>query len=181
MTHTRRLASLTLGLILATAARADAQVNVGVGCSPGIPSCGSLRFFIQAVGGVSIDQLFITLLSPPAAFVPGSGSTGTYSAEDSFGPYGGFTTIGGSGASLAIDFLENGFPFETLGSDIGTLDLGAQGVGSVSGLYYTVSGVTDDGGTFTVSATPEPATLALVATGLGVIVGMRRRRKRLGV
>jgi hypothetical protein len=173
------LAGWTLGLLVATAPAVEAQVTMTAGCSPGIPSCGSLRFFIQAVGGVSIDQLFITLLSPPAQFLSGPDpSTGTYSAEDSFGPYGGFTTISGGGSSVAIDFLENGFPFETIGGDTGTLDFEANGVGDINGLLFTATGVLDDGGTFTISATPEPTTLALMATGLVAVAGIRRKRRR---
>ena len=177
---TRRFVGLAVGAVLATAGRAEAQVSVGVGCSPGIPGCASLRFFVDAVGGVAIDQLFITLLTPPWHFTPGPSSTvGTYSAQDSFGPFSGFTTLSAGGTSLFIDFLgDNGFPFDVLDGDTGTLDLAAAGTGSTNGLYYTVTGVTDNGGRFTVSNTPEPASIVLLATGLGALgIAWRKRKK----
>src|SRR4051812_25862590 len=110
MTKKKQLIAFALAGLMATATRAEAQVHVSAGCSPGIPSCTSLRFFIDATGGVSIDQLFITMLSPAWRFTPGgSPDVGTYSAQDSFGPFSGFTTIGGGGSALMIDFLANGF------------------------------------------------------------------------
>lgn len=180
MKGTRRVAGLAVAALLAAAPRAGAQVSVSVGCSPGIPGCTSLRFFTEAVGGVAIDQLFITLLTPPWHFTSGpSSSVGTYSAQDSFGPFSGFTNLGPGGTSLFIDFLgDNGFPFDVLDGDTGTLDLPALGTGSTDGLYYTVTGITDDGGRFTVSNTPEPASIVLLATGLGALgIAWRKRKK----
>jgi hypothetical protein len=169
-----------VGALLAVAAPAGAQVTSSAACSPGIPGCASIRFFLSAAGGISIDQLFIELLTPGWTFTPGpTPPTGTYSAEDSFGPYGGFTTIGGGGTTAAMDFEgDNGFPFELLDGDTGTLDLSAMGSGDASDLSYTISGITDTGGTFTTSVTPEPASLALVATGFCVLVAELRRRRR---
>ena len=183
MISARRLAGLALGTLLAVAApaaSAGAQVTVSTACSPGIPGCASIRFFISAAGGIDIDQLFITLLTPGWAFTPGlTPPTGTYSAQDSFGPFGGFTTIGTGGTSVAMDFLgDNGFPFSVLDGDTGTLDLSATGTGDASGLSFTFSGNTDNGGTFGVSVTPEPVSLALVGTGFVALFGIRRTRKR---
>ena len=182
MTFKRRLIGLTLCAMLAKAARAGAQVKVSLGCSQGIPDCGSLRFFLNVVGGTPIDQLFITLLTPPEHFTAGPVSTeGVYSAEDSFGPFGGFTTISNGGATVAINYLDNGFPFQALDGDMGTLDLEAAGFTNTNGLNYTVSGVLDDGGTFTVSTTPEPSTIFLMATGLLGVGVVRRKRRKLRI
>ena len=177
----RRVAGFAVAALLATAGRAEAQVSVSVGCSPGIPGCASLRFFTEAVGGVAIDQLFITLLTPAWRFTPGGSPTvGSYSAEDSFGLFSGFTTIGSGGSALSIDFFgDNGFPFDVHDGDTGKLDIAALGTGSTNGLYYTVSGITDDGGRFTVSNTPEPASIVLLATGLGAMEIVRRKRKKV--
>jgi hypothetical protein len=170
----------TTAIMTATATRAEAQVSVAATCSPGIPGCSSLRIFLEATGGgVSIDQLFIKLLSPSWAFTGDVLATvGSYSAEDDIGPFSGFTTLGSGGTTAAIDFTENGFPFELFDAGTGFFDLTAAGTGDADGLQLEVDGTTSDGGTFVATtATPEPGTIALVGTGLAMLVGVRRRRR----
>ena len=174
--------AVAVGASLWTASPARAQVSMAAECSPGIPDCASVRFFIDAAGGVQINQLFIQLLNAGRTFTSGDVPTaGTYSAQDSFSPFGGFTTIGGGGTNALIDFTENGFPFEVLPGDTGLLDLQAAGGSPASPIWFTAVGSTADGGRFAVSVTPEPSTVVLVATGFALLLGFTRRRARLAM
>jgi hypothetical protein len=178
----RRLSGLAIGILMAAATRSEAQVNVSISCSPGIPACMSLRLSIVDNTDVAIDQLFVTILSPGWQFISGPSSTvGTYSAQDSFGPFGGFTTLGGGGTAASIDFLGgNAFPITIFHGDVGTVDLQAAGTGNTNGLYYTVSGSIDGDGTFSLTVTPEPASVVLLATALVFVAALRQKRKKVG-
>lgn len=179
MQITRPLVVAALGVLLLVPARGEAQVSASATCTPGIPGCTSVRFFIQATGGVDIDQLFIQSLNPAWHFTSGPNSTtGTYSAIDSYGPYGGFTTLNASGSTLSIDFLDNGFPFSVLDGDTGLFDVEASGEPDASNFQFGLQGTTDEGGTFEVTSAPEPATTSLLATGLVGLAGIARKRRR---
>jgi hypothetical protein len=130
-----------------------------------------------APSGVQIDQLFIRLLSPGWTFTGGILPTiGSYSADDSFGPFSGFTTIGAGGTTDLLDFTENGFPFELLAGHTGVLDLEASGLSDGNQIWFSAIGETADGDTFSVSVTPEPATLFLIGSGLALLIAVGWRR-----
>jgi hypothetical protein len=161
--------------------------TASVQCAPGIPSCTSLRFFFTTVGQISLDNLFLSLLGGPFTFAQpfGPGNPGLYSAQDLYGPFGGSTTINSSATALFIDFIgENGFAFELDAGGTGFIDVDADNPtgATASNLAFAYSGTGTSNGMAAditgVTATPEPATLTLVATGFAAAAAARRRRRK---
>jgi hypothetical protein len=186
------LSSLTLPALFAPATLAAQTVptSATVVCVPGIPACGSLRFTFFTAAQMSLNSLFLSLTSGAFTFEQpfGSGNPGVYSAVDAFGPFGGSTTIGVGANSVFIDFLgENGFGLEMDPVGGAFIDFGVVNAGVVdaSAVNFTYSGFGVENGSPVsihgqippVTATPEPATLALLATGFAATAAARRRRR----
>jgi len=177
----RRLSAAALVALLLAPGAASAQLGFGVTCTPGIPGCTSLRFsFADSGPDVGLNTLNLLLGGSAWTFTPGGSSTvGLYSAVDGVGPFSGFTTIGASGRSAAIDFLDNGFPFTLLSGGTGYLDIQATGTGAPPDASFTAT--TDGGATITGSSVPEPPTASLLGAGLAALVlgaAHRRREER---
>ena len=149
-------------------------------------SSGLVRFTVA--NGTSTTLTFDALTlnaTSPFSFAASS----TYEAEDTVGPFGGFVNVLGGGSQARLDFLgDNGFAFELASGRSGTIDLAlarAAGTPTLTPTAFTFSTQltgrpTPVTGAVTVAATstvPEPSTYVLVASGLGA-VGMVARRRR---
>ena len=199
-TFVRPIRSAALTAVLALGALAPAHIAAQTVSAAYAPFSGpgtggsSVRFGITNT--TSAQLLFNTLtLSAASPFgfatVPGSTTTGTFIGVDAFGPADpltGPTTIANGGLLLSINF-----PGSTGGLQF-TLDAGGSGYVEVAlagtpmaltpGAFTftaTAEGVTAPiGGAVSVAATstvPEPSTYALLATGLGTLGLIARRRR----
>ena len=179
----RRAVVAALALTAAGALPAAAQtitVAYDPGSGPGT-GFGQARFTITAgSSALFVNTLTFTAQPGGATFTPGSGGVALFTAQDALGPFGGFATVAPGGGSLFVDFVTQiGGPFtlDANGTGFVTLDVNAD----AGPLAFTFAGTTSAGaisGTVgSMSAVPEPATVVLLATGLGA-VGLVARRRR---
>ena len=186
-----------LALTLPPAARVAGAQTVSAAYAPfsgpGTGS-GSVRFGVTNTTGAQLlfNTLTLSAVSPFSfATVSGSANTGTFIGVDAFGPaepLTGPTSITSGGMMLSINF-----PGSTGGLQF-TLDAGGSGYVEVAlsgtpgaltpgafSFTATAEGVTRPiGGTVSVAAAstvPEPSTYALLATGLGTLGLVARRRR----
>ena len=155
---------------------------------PGTGS-GLVRFGITNTTGAALLFNSLTLTSTsPFTFATTSGAgVGTYIAVDQFGEFVGSSTVTIGGSRLFIDFpVTSGFQFSLGAGGSGYVQVGLAGtpVALTAGAFTfaaTAEGVTAPiGGAVTVAAAstvPEPSTYALLATGLGTLGLIARRRR----
>jgi hypothetical protein len=167
---------------------ASAQVSVSGICVLNAGATCTLMRFLLASG---IDP--VSLVSFQADFAPGSGwlfaggPTGSFTAEDDFSfgvPYGGSTSIANGGLSLIIAFISPPtFELAPFSSG-GYIEVATAGQGNTAFQYSAQDPdglIISNQATLTgpnappVTATPEPATMMLVASGLAGVAGIKRR------
>lgn len=186
------IAALAGALMLPSTVRAQTFTGGYVpGCGPAT-GCSLGRFTLTAgASPLALSNVTLTFLTSGWVFLPALGGTGTFSAQDDISPFGGFTTVAPGGASVFLDVVNTGdpqnpgFPF-TLGAfSAGFFDVDVAETGATSTpMQFRYAGTLDDGSTIggvggVSTVTPEPATLALVASGLAVLVLASARRRRV--
>lgn len=187
----RPLRRAALGALLLTVAGAlpAAAQSIVVAYLPGNgpgTGFGQARFTISAGSSALFLNTLALNAQPGAATFTHVGGVGDFTAEDQFdggSVFGGATSVTPDGGSLFIDFLAQiggAFTLDANGSGFVIVDVNED----AGPLDYTFVSGTDAGairGTVgTVSAVPEPGTVVLLATGLG-LVGLVARRRRAPV
>ena len=113
---------------------------------------------------------------------PVAGGATLYQAFDQSGPFGSIGTVSAAGTQLFINFLDSGASFSLMAGGSGYVEASLTGSPSLAGSNFQFSGISGNGAisgrVMATSTIPEPATVALLASGLAVIGAAASRRRR---
>ena len=188
----RRVALVTAALVGALTASSGAAAAQTISATYA-PTCAAVppggpcdvRFGISNTTGGQLDINTLTFISggAPFLFAPTGGGAALYQAVDVSGEFGGIGTVSAGGTQFFINFLDTGLPFSLAAGGSGYVELGLTGSPDLATSNFQFSGTTANGTiagrVLATSTVPEPATLALLFTGLAVIGGgtaVSRRR-----
>jgi len=190
--HTALAAAFTGGALVLASSAAHAQTTVTATTEPTC-SVGTTCVRFNLANTTGATQVFNTItfssVGAPFIFADLGAGTGTFEAFDSlspiFGPFGGLSTVTAGGTQLFIDFVNGaGIQFELSGGGTGYVDVPIVGSPTIAAGSFSFSGTVVglpngvSGTVGVVSTVPEPATVALLASGLAVIGGVAARRRR---
>lgn len=183
----RSLRAVALGAALSVGATAAGAQTISVqydaACGPSV--CGSVQFNVANTTGSLLELNSLTLFASGASYAFAPIGPTTVTAVDDFSPFPADATVGAGGTQIFIDFLNPGpFPFTLDVGNTGYLELQLAGTPELQGGAFTFSAVLSDQetvrGTVSVagsSVVPEPSTYILMATGMGALGLIARRRR----
>jgi hypothetical protein len=143
-----------------------------------------VQFNVANTTGAPLEVNTLTLFASGAsfAFTPVGPTTAGYS--DDFGPFAAPATVSTGGSEIFIDFAGGGFPFFLDAGSSGLIELQLAGTPELQAGAFTYSAALTNQqtirGTVTVagaSVVPEPSTYILMATGMGALGLIARRRR----
>jgi hypothetical protein len=189
----RALRAAVLGAVLSIGALAGASRDAAAqtvtvryedGCGPSTNACSLVQFEILNDTGALLELNSLTLFTLDAAFAfTPQGPTTVNAIDDFLAPFPSEAVVDMGGNRIAIDFLNPGpFPFTLSAGNTGFLELQLSATPSLqTGAFtftgQTATGATIDGTVTAASVVPEPSTYVLMATGMGALGLLARRRR----
>ena len=176
-------AAIVTALLTMVPVAAQAQTSMTVACDAGV-GCTTLQFNLFSTNALSLNNLTLNLSGGVWRFVPPAG-LGAYIASDDAGAFGGFSALNADGSSAVMDFVGGvGFTFELAAGSTGLLQLEGSS-DNTDGLVIDYVGDDANGGQIRgryviggQQVVPEPATVALLASGMLALAVVARRRRQ---